>query len=404
MKFPLIVKVSMFVAVFGLTALLSAVGTDLLAPLFFKAPVIPTSGRFVSYEAPWFCYINNQILLLVSSSVWNPLPQRAMVPGELVFPKVQGLDRETKVNVFDVFEPKNLTKHYAQWDGSWNDDQKVEKVHYMVPENELISKEMVLFGSNITEDYWQYIFTRFVVFGVVFKSSAVAEVMSSLVYKEPMKGLISHSLASAESQHAPIERSIGIHIRTFAKSLSLMNGQECAYPPWYHPFVYMFDCNIGDLEMQAYIMPLLYEANLKGEIISAIYIAIDDPSHQVMANLKQKYGSRVRLLSSLISDKTIELASSAARTIPTPAIRALLENELLRYTRYFMGNFWSTFTQVIAVKRNHKDSILISRYVWRVLQTPGTTCLLALVSLALVSLLNSVRCWSPAMRKHVFSS
>lgn len=209
---------------------------------------------------------------------------------------------------------------------------------------------LVVFGSEKSEDFWAYMYWKFIVYGVLLRNDKFSDVFDHLVYKDSIRSLMVSVLAN---QNYRITSSIGVHIRTFNQSPTGGGATEsgakvCHVTPWYHPMAWLYKC---EPEVDDYRTLIdRYPTHMP------IFIAADDLNATLVRSLQAVYGSRVYFRSQLLSDS---FYSNMTMPIPWQAIPAIIDSELLSKSNVMIGNFWSSFSTVAAVRRRFQHTNLI---------------------------------------------
>jgi hypothetical protein len=292
-----------------------------------------------SWEIPGFAYMSNQVLMHVTAPLYHPFPNRKIVSPGIWFPKIQGVDvSQLVLPLEDVYEltpeladvfvlPTPLNQTYAQVDNLRLVNQEPYK-------NKLAVKVL-----SQREDYWTYLFTRYVVLGTIFQPEHFVEKKRILQFREPIKSILRNA---TRAQDGRIKNAIAVHVRTFEKSVTFNIPDVCAKIPVYHPLKHWYECHNNFDIMTSNI------DSIQTSPTQPIYIATDDKHHEVVVQLQERYGERVFFMDDLIDWSAVDFGDTK---IPHKAIPAFVENELLAEGQLLIGNFWSTFTTVAGIKK-----------------------------------------------------
>ena len=316
-------------------------------------------NAFMSWQPPGFAGINNQMLLLATSPIFNPLPERAVVPPDVWFlsrryPQ-QFVERHRRL-IGEIFEEGPLSKFYSLETDVVTAQPVV--VGTMAEAKQLSAKHLaakhhfIIYGSEQTEEYWSFMFWRYVIFGVLLRQSQFADVLEAFVFKDPVKSLTELALKNRKYH---VMQSIGMHIRTFSKSDVVNGANVCHVTAWYHPLAWYYNCKPEASDYQRYID--LYPRD------KLIFIAADDQSSSIVRSLIETYQSRVFFLRDIVD---VQMNNYTTSRIPLQAIEALIEGELLYHCDVMIGNFWSSFSTIAAVRRRFRKTYLVcfSFFTW----------------------------------------
>ncbi|KAL7746717.1 hypothetical protein RI367_007879 [Sorochytrium milnesiophthora] len=282
--------------------------------------------RFLTWEVPGFAYFNNQLVLHIASEAFR-LGGRDVVHPPLRFPP-RGSLPELYLNMSQLYDLP--TTDYAPRAPPTD-----------VAKLPIRSLSEYVRITNKHEAFWAHMYTRFLVVNFVLGfTSATREAASKFVYKQG--GLIDTCLQTALQQY-PIQSSIGIHLRSWSKDVSLVNSHECDRIYKSSPLKLLWKCRTDTSTLRSMIDWVRRDNE-------AIVVATDDVTNDVLRDLRQAYPVVHTV------NYTALLAQCSAPGILSPEwMRAhgvpILESELMVRSKVFIGNAFSTFSNVIAVRR-----------------------------------------------------
>ncbi|XP_055328184.1 uncharacterized protein LOC129581242 [Paramacrobiotus metropolitanus] len=295
--------------------------------------------RYVTWEIPSWAYFNNQILLHVTVAAYNPLHSRVILSPGFQFNPIQGLQHLVVLPFGRVFE-QNLTDFRSKkpLGVSMRRTVYLQDVKKILEDGCGYATELV----NDREDLWGKMYTRFVVrVFLLGLHHDVSAVISRFRYTMPLRQCIDSAL---QTHGRKISRSIGIHIRTWKRDVSVVS-HACDTINGHNPLRYLFVC---DLTTEAIVASI---ERVRKYPYQDLFLATDDVDHPVVKSIMAKYPTIQYEKNELdeclrgqnLSAKDLEFWSAMAHP--------LIQNELLVQADAFVGSFFSTFTQVVAIKR-----------------------------------------------------
>ena len=144
-------------------------------------------------------------------------------------------------------------------------------------------------------------------------------------------------MSSTLINYSNLTRALGIHLRTWAADLSIgsVSSRECISIHKNNPLNYFFKCQILTSEDLQIIHSSIARAQESSH--QPIYLVTDNHQSTLVIELKRVYANRL-----------IEIDEKCHRE---SRFTALIENELLTRTNSFLGSFFSTFSLVVAIRR-----------------------------------------------------
>ncbi|KAL1916805.1 uncharacterized protein VTP21DRAFT_5509 [Calcarisporiella thermophila] len=378
--------VTFFIPIVFATIIIAGLSVRLL--LSSQAP----AGGLLTWEIPAFAYINNQLVLHVGAAMFNPLPHRQLISPGIVFPPIFG-QQPNHQRLSQLFEPMDF-----MLDGTPNATIDVSTLAEAYATNRNNEASTIRILNTPHEAFWQYTFPRLVVFvfiiGGRFQQYA-HDILSSFVYKEPISACVEHARKTW-----PIDESIGIHLRTWNRDVSLVESKECETIHGHSPLKALWRCDM------TYDLVVEHIQRVTAGKHPPILIATDNRDHETVLNLKKRYPTQIYTIDAeelLRSDACLNNPSLFANASRESWMRAhglsLIENELLAHVDTFIGNGFSTFSYIVAIKRNmHRSHFLQSSMQSVLEQSLAWLLTLSLLVLVLFGIL-LIRCCARHLRK-----
>ncbi|KAI9298299.1 hypothetical protein K502DRAFT_354300 [Neoconidiobolus thromboides FSU 785] len=291
--------------------------------------------KYLTWEVPGFAYINNQMILHVASELYNPTNRKVVHP-KLWFPSIYNTQNKY-VGINELYEEKfeNLT------DETYKDVDTVSEAQS--------SDDNYIRINNSRESYWSYMYPRFIIYTFVIGGNwrkQAHSIMNRYQYKKG--GIINKCIEMAKEQY-PIKESIGIHLRTWNKDVSLVNSHECDKIYHNNPLKLLWSCKLDENNVSNMIDWLSNDKD------TPILVATDDSHSSLISNLKSKY-SKLYLIN---YDKLLNQCFNETKEFDQKWMKvhglAIIDNELLANTGQFIGNLFSTFSDIVAIKRENNS-------------------------------------------------
>ncbi|KAJ3068486.1 hypothetical protein HK102_007161 [Quaeritorhiza haematococci] len=322
-------------------------------------------NTILTWRIPSFAYMNNQLVLTATCPIYNPTGLKLKHPG-FWFPRIQGLSDELYIGFEDLVE---AGEEYYVNEGLRREgrrervvevdrmgdiaklDLEVELGEAGGEEDEKEKEYIVIRINDVGDAWWTHMFTRYNILGLILHDPRPPLVLASLRYKDPVGSLLRTVLAATNKNGQPrVASSIGLHVRTFDRSVSLQGGKECLNIKWFNPLKYFFKCAITAEDMISIIESVQTSPDQE------IFLATDNVNHTSILAIKQHFKDRVFMSSDIIEYPTVSTGA-----VPAEAIPAILDSLVLAETDYFAGNFWSTFSGIVALRRGWRRYQFVGR-------------------------------------------
>lgn len=305
------------------------------------SPVYGEKKGYLTWEIPGFAYTNNQIVLDIAASLFNPTPRKIIAPP-LRTPAIRGMDwLDMPLSSIFAFEEETFT----------NEASEVDTISQAIDSN----KEYVNV-TNKYEDFWGYMFPRFVIYVLVFGGKWKERAHEAIrKYKIREDHPITHCINSVMKTY-PISESIGIHLRTWNIDVSLVDSNECERINLFNPLRILWSCHTGIDQLQSTID--MYPDK-------PVFIATDHFYSDVIKNLKQNNVERNiyainydYLFSECIPENSTDILWMKVHG------SMFIDSELLSKSYYFFGNIFSTFSNIVYIKRKENSSFFRSNVLY----------------------------------------
>jgi hypothetical protein len=311
------------------------------------------SNKYLTWEIPSFAYINNQIVLHISIEMFNPTGRKLISPG-LWFPPIHGAT-SLIVPLSDIFSSKiknlNITGDTPN-DQISNIGIYNEKNNHLIDQNihivdniRDIDSSNIIAVSNKYESMWSYMYVRFVILTFIvggYYRSLAHNVISQYKINDPIS-----SCTEMIVEKYPIEKSIGIHLRTWGGGVSLVNAKECETIHKNNPLKLLWLCRMDYHNLKNAIEPF-----------EKVIIATDDSKAQIIKDLNETGKIYMLNYTQIIDEcRQFNKNSNYDEWMKAHGV-ALLDSEILSRTHTFIGNIFSTFSNVVAIKRKERSYFL----------------------------------------------
>lgn len=295
----------------------------------------------MTWEIPDFAYFNNQLLLHITVAAYNPLHSHLILSPGFHFPSFEGWPILRNLSFDELFETGHTRIRSVDIGNALPARVATVREALRIAEDNCVNAVQV---TNQYEDLWAKMYTLFVVrVFLLGRVQDVHDIIADLKYTSPLRICIEAALAD---QSLRISGAVGVHIRTWPKSFSLISN-ACEQINRYNPLRIMFSCNFSrDLVIENIEMVRKLPAQ-------RIFLATDDLSHPLVRDVKTHYKNMVTeyhekdMQRCLRKQDLIEQDVEFWLAVGYP----IVQNEILAYADHFVGSFFSTFSQVIALKR-----------------------------------------------------
>ncbi|OXV08504.1 hypothetical protein Egran_03733 [Elaphomyces granulatus] len=316
----------------------------LLYVRWMATPASKEATKYFTWENPNFAYFNNQLILHLASAVRNPLPGRKLVSPGIICPPVRGVQTEKLIPVTDVFAQSGLEKL-----GYETDPQVLEELANMTTKQVDYYDDIREYPERVvrvtapTESYWQRSAIYFVLdsFVLPFRSGGWRYAAQELELVEPLRTCVDDILPEI------LPQAIGLHIRTWPSDLSF--GQRDP-------------CHRNEVPVLRFIFSkcdwtgtYLYDNVLRVQLHpkQPVVIATDNRDHHSIRDLINHLGERAYFMQPRANCSE---ALKSAYPISEYEWRnasywPIIEAAALIRAESFVGSFWSTLSQTVAVRR-----------------------------------------------------
>ncbi|KAK2770671.1 hypothetical protein FQN52_005830 [Onygenales sp. PD_12] len=337
MRWP--VRVLLLAAVLALTV------TFLYLPRFRQ----PASGhkgvqKYFTWDNPDFAYFNNQFILHLASAVQNPLPTRQLVSPGITCPAVRGVDTSHLIPVTDVFDGPGLES--LGYDTSPQTAARIKNLSTAVVDYTSqiteVSEDVVRITAP-TESYWQHSAFGFVrdSFILPFRASAWRKAARVFTLSKPLEACVNDMIPDI------LPSALALHIRTWPSDLSFGQKDPChtnEVPVLRHAF--------GKCEWTgSYLYDNVKRAQSGPE--QPVVIATDNRDAEIIKDLVKLLDGRAHFME--MTDKCKEVIKKAHPEEEYEWRQAtywpIIEATALTHAESFVGSFWSTLSQLVAIRR-----------------------------------------------------
>ncbi|EEH47957.1 uncharacterized protein PADG_04041 [Paracoccidioides brasiliensis Pb18] len=339
----------------------------------WRAPVVyQGSQKYFTWDNPDFAYFNNQFLLHLSSAVKNPLPARRLLSPGITCPAVRGVDKSHLIPVTDVFDASGLEQlgYDTRPQVATNlHDAPTLVVNYTRQIAE--AQEQVVRITAPTESYWQRSAFGFVrdAFILPFRAAPWRKAAQLFTLSTPLDACVNDMLPDI------LPKALALHIRTWPSDLSF--GQK---DPCHQNEVPVLRNVFGKCEWTgSYLYDNVKRAQLNSE--QPVVIATDDREGEIVRDLVKRLDGRARFME--MTDKCKEIVKQAHPEAEFEWRLAtywpIIEATALTRAESFVGSFWSTLSQLVAIRRSEKRTFFFQTrsqaLIWD-LRVPGGMLLL----------------------------
>lgn len=312
---------------------------------FLLIPSSNESKKYLTWEVPEYAFVNNQMVLHVSAHMFNPT-NRIIVGPDIRFPPIYG----TKVQYIPLSKVFNIEK--TKYNGS---AVEVDTV------NEAVSSESEFVKiTNNKDSFWDYMFIRFIIYVFVIGGKWRQQAHQIINQYKPLKGGLIENCVNIAMNQYPISNSVGIHLRTWSVDTSLAKepSHECETIHRINPLKLLWLCRTETDELHNAI------ANIP--INAPIFIATDNTNSVIIHNFKNKNKERniylidyEKLLNDCYTNGTFSKEFMRVHSL------ALIDSQLLAKSHIFIGNMFSTFSNIVAIKRSNNTYFMqtTSQYI-----------------------------------------
>ncbi|KAF7587099.1 hypothetical protein BBP40_007719 [Aspergillus hancockii] len=321
--------------------------------------------KYFTWETPDFAYFNNQFILHLASAVHNPLPSRKLLSPGITCPAIRGVQEAQVIPITDVFEARGLQAlgyetDLQRWSDSATKAVSTLRVDYYRDIAE--GPAPIIEAKADTESYWQWSAIRFVLeaFVLPWTPRRWRSAAHRFQLTQPLQQCVGSILPDL------VPNAIAMHLRMWPSDLSFGQNDAC-----YH----------GEVPFLKYIFakcdwtgPYLYENVMRVQKSDKqpVIIATDDRNHLAIVDLVQRLGPRAHFM-----EMTDTCASLIRNAHPSEEAQwrmatywPIIEAATMVEAESFVGSFWSTFSQLIAVRRRRINRTFfvqnrMQEFVWQ---------------------------------------
>ncbi|KAE8137318.1 hypothetical protein BDV38DRAFT_283156 [Aspergillus pseudotamarii] len=321
--------------------------------------------KYFTWETPDFAYFNNQFILHLTSAVHNPLPSRKLLSPGITCPAIRGVQEATVIPVTDVFDEHGLQSLGYETDlQRWSDPAakaaSTKRVDYYTDIVE--GPSQIIEAKARTESYWQWSAIRFVLesFVLPWTPNRWRSAARRFQLTRPLQQCVDSVLPDL------VPHALAMHLRMWPSDLSF--GQDDA-------------CYRGQVPVLKHIFSkcdwtgsYLYNnvRRVQKSDTQPVIIATDNREHPAIVDLVRRLGPRAHFMEMTATCTTaIQDAHPSNETQWRIATYwPIIEAAVMVQTESFIGSFWSTFSQLVAIRRQriHRTFFVQNRlqeFVWR---------------------------------------
>jgi len=302
--------------------------------------------RYFTWTIAGFTYYNNQLVQhMIAMVLAHSLGRKIVSPNF----RMSGTEEIVAFNVlFDVNTP--TFSHYFHNTSGQGEVNRNEFEKIPVPEltSDSSSLPRVLVPG---EDLWDYTYPRFMYYWH-FDKGPLIQANKAM----PIGGTLKKYIDWYTSlQDGKIGRSIGVHLRSWNPAVSLVAGFECAAIYKHDPRKNYYGCI---LPIEEIIQNIDFHFNRWAESHNYkapdIFLATDlDPTSSEMSRLRNHFPTLYT-----VSDLEPPPNQNDTLALEKKYVPALIDAALLVHTEIFLGNYFSTLSQITAVRREFKNTHL----------------------------------------------
>ncbi|KAE8331047.1 hypothetical protein BDV39DRAFT_190271 [Aspergillus sergii] len=303
--------------------------------------------KYFTWETPDFAYFNNQFILHLASAVHNPLPSRKLLSPGITCPAIRGVQEATVIPVTDVFDEHGLQSLGYETDlQRWSDPAAkaaaTKRVDYYT--NIVEGPSQIIEAKARTESYWQWSAVRFVLEGFVlpWTPNRWRSAARRFQLTRPLQQCVDSVLPDL------VPYAIAMHLRMWPSDLSFGQNDACyrgQVPVLKHIFS---KCDWTGSYLYKNVL------RVQRSDTQPVVIATDDKEHPAIVDLVRRLGPRAHFMEMTAAcTAAIQDAHPSNETQWRSATYwPIVEAAVMVRTESFIGSFWSTFSQLIAIRRH----------------------------------------------------
>ncbi|OAX83649.1 hypothetical protein ACJ72_01980 [Emergomyces africanus] len=329
----------------ALAAILFVTVTLLYFPRW-KQPLVQTGvQKYFTWDNPDFAYFNNQFILHLASAVKNPLPTRRLLSPGITCPAVRGVATSQLIPVTDIFDAAGLEQ--LGYDTRPQLATSLQNASTLVVDftNEITeASEQVVRVTAPTESYWQRSAFSFVrdSFILPLRAGPWRKAAHLFTLSEPLDACVKDMLPDV------LPRAVALHIRTWPSDLSFGQKDAC-----HQNEIPVLRNVFGKCDWTgAYLYDNVKRAQLNSN--QPVVIATDDREGEVIQELIKLLDGRAHFME--MTQKCKEVVKAAhpeeEHDWRLATYWPIIEATALTQAESFVGSFWSTLSQLVAVRRH----------------------------------------------------
>ncbi|KLJ13314.1 hypothetical protein EMPG_11742 [Blastomyces silverae] len=303
--------------------------------------------KYFTWDNPDFAYFNNQFILHLASAVNNPLPTRRLLSPGITCPAVRGVATSQLIPVTDVFDAVGLEQ--LGYDTRPQLATSLQNASTLVVDftSEITeAPEQVVRITAPSESYWQRSAFSFVrdSFILPLRAGPWRKAARFFSLSEPLDACVKDMLPDI------LPQAVALHIRTWPSDLSFGQRDPChqnEIPVLRNVFgkcdwtgSYLYD-NVKRTQLNPDQPVVIATDDREGEVIRDLVKLLDGRAHFMEMTHKCKEAIRA-------AHPEEEHEWRLATYWP------IIEATALTRAESFVGSFWSTLSQLVAVRRSTK--------------------------------------------------
>ncbi|PGH33486.1 hypothetical protein GX50_03721 [[Emmonsia] crescens] len=330
-----------------LTAILFVTATLFYLPQWRQPLVHAGVQKYFTWDNPDFAYFNNQFILHLASAVNNPLPTRRLLSPGITCPAVRGVATSQLIPVTDVFDAAGLEQ--LGYDTRPQLATSLQNASTLVVDfaNEITeASEQVVRITAPSESYWQRSAFSFVrdSFILPLRAGSWRKAAHSFTLSAPLDACVKDMLPDI------LPQAVALHIRTWPSDLSF--GQK---DPCHQNEIPVLRNVFGKCDWTgSYLYNNVKRTQLNSN--QPVVIATDDREGEVIRELVKLLDGRAHFME--MTDKCKEVIKMAhpeeEHEWRLATYWPIIEATSLTRAESFVGSFWSTLSQLVAVRRSTK--------------------------------------------------
>ncbi|EGC46270.1 conserved hypothetical protein [Histoplasma capsulatum var. duboisii H88] len=310
-----------------------------------RQPLVHTGvQKYFTWDNPDFAYFNNQLILHLASAVHNPLPARRLLSPGITCPAVRGVATSQLIPVTHVFNAAGLEK--LGYDTRPQLATSLQNASTLVVDftSEITeTPEQVVRITAPSESYWQHSAFSFV------RDSFILPLRAGPWRKAARLFTLSDPLDACVKDMLPdiLPHAVALHIRTWPSDLSF--GQK---DPCHQNEIPVLRSVFGKCDWTgSYLYDNVKRMQLNPD--QPVVIATDDREGEVVRDLVKLLDGRAHFME--MTHKCKEAIRTAhpeeEHEWRLAAYWPIIEATALTRAESFIGSFWSTLSQLVAIRR-----------------------------------------------------